>query len=641
MKKNDALTSPEYIIKDFRSKLAAEPDLKKRSEQIIDFAIIYGDTFGDEIIELIQEGVDISRKINFTAGEVIGSFNLAFFSTMRRGVSSVQDVLSTIGDPGLLIEKIKDDEEWYGLGLNLLSYFYWFKGEYDKGFDTVFAAIRHSERTQNTKTLAWVYYAVAVFYFDTKDFDNSYIHHKKAFDLFEKVNFKYGKGRAANGMASVDIVRNNREEALKLLGLAEKIYREMAQHSGLSRTLNDLGLLEKSDKRYDKAIAYLSESAEIRRQIGHLQGLTTSLTELAEIYLILGDYDKTLAHLTEALKWAKEIDSRQKEMRLHQLMYETCKKLGKTTEALDHFEKFYELKSSLLSDESNNKIKKLQTAFEKENAEKIAGIERVKNIELKKAYEVIEQKNKDIHDSINYAKRIQLAILAPEKEISRYFPENFLLYKPKDVVAGDFYFFEHTPTHLFYAAADCTGHGVPGALVSVICANALSRCVKEFGIYNPGKILDKARELVLETFQKSEMDVKDGMDISLLVKDLDKNEYTWAGANNPLWYFSDGKMNEIPADKQAIGFTENKKNFTTHTLNVDKNDMLFLFTDGYADQFGGPKGKKFKYEQLKNLLVNNAGSACDVQKNELEEIFNSWKGTLEQVDDVCVIGVRV
>jgi|GEM_PF-4904979 len=254
--------------------------------------------------------------------------------------------------------------------------------------------------------------------------------------------------------------------------------------------------------------------------------------------------------------------------------------------------------------------------------------------------ELVEEKQKEIIDSITYAKHIQNAILAKEEDILKHFPESFLLYLPKDIVAGDFYFFESTATHVFYAAADCTGHGVPGALVSVVCSNALSRCVKEFGLTRPGEILDKARELVLDTFRKSGQDVKDGMDISLLVKDLQTDTYSWAGANNPLWIIHSKGFTEIKPNKQSIGMNEDPKPFLSHPLKIEKGEFLYLFTDGFADQFGGDKGKKFKYRQLLELLLKIKDEPAATQKQTLAKVFSDWKGRLEQIDDVCIIGIR-
>lgn len=256
--------------------------------------------------------------------------------------------------------------------------------------------------------------------------------------------------------------------------------------------------------------------------------------------------------------------------------------------------------------------------------------------------EVVE-KNKEITDSINYAKRIQVAILPPEKLIKQFLPDSFILYKPKDIVAGDFYWMEKVEDLIVFAAADCTGHGVPGAMVSVVCHNALNRSVREFSLIEPGEILDKTRELVIKQFEKSEEEVKDGMDIALCVLNVKSRELKYAGANNPLWIVKPEveELFEIKGDKQPIGKYAEIKEFSTHRLNLNKGDLIFLFTDGFADQFGGPKGKKFKYKTFKNLLLNNKGLSVNEQLAIYDESFEAWKGDLEQLDDVCVIGVRV
>lgn len=282
----------------------------------------------------------------------------------------------------------------------------------------------------------------------------------------------------------------------------------------------------------------------------------------------------------------------------------------------------------------------LRKQANKELASQKSLIEQQKN-EVENQKHLVEEKQKEIVDSINYAKRLQDAILAKPDDISKYFPDNFLLFQPKDIVAGDFYFFETTDTHIFYAAADCTGHGVPGAMVSVVCSNALSRCVKEFKLSDPGKILDKARELVLETFSKSSEEVKDGMDISLLVMNRNTREVSWSGANNPLWYVQDNAVTEIKACKQPIGKTDHPSPFITHEVKYQSPAVFYLFTDGYADQFGGPKGKKFKYKQLEEICLANAAQPLSMQRDLLKEKLNSWRGKLEQVDDVCVIGLRL
>lgn len=267
----------------------------------------------------------------------------------------------------------------------------------------------------------------------------------------------------------------------------------------------------------------------------------------------------------------------------------------------------------------------------------------LKKQQIEQQKEIVEEKNKEILDSIAYAKRIQAAILPSARVINEALPDHFIFYQPKDIVAGDFYWLEKRDGKILVAAADCTGHGVPGAMVSVICNNGLNRSVREHGLTDPGKILDKTREIILAEFEKSDEEVKDGMDISLCSISPDTLSLSWAGANNPLWILRAewNEIEEIRPNKQPIGkFAENKP-FTTHEVSLKKGDVIYLFTDGYADQFGGEKNKKFKYSRLKELLLEINKEPLAVQADILNRRFKSWKGEMEQTDDICVVGIRI
>ncbi len=277
----------------------------------------------------------------------------------------------------------------------------------------------------------------------------------------------------------------------------------------------------------------------------------------------------------------------------------------------------------------------------KSENEKLERTVRERTAEVVSQKEIIELKNHEITDSINYAKRIQSAILPPINEFQKQFNESFVLYQPKDIVSGDFYWISRQNDFVCVAAADCTGHGVPGAMVSVVCANALNRVVNELKMLEPGKILDKARDLIIETFEKAEGEVKDGMDISICTINKKTNEVQWSGANNPLWYFSSGKFIQIVGDKQPVGKHMLAKPFTTHSLQLSAGDSLYMFTDGYADQFGGPKGKKFKYKQLSAVICENVDLPSEKQHGQLLDTMENWKGNLEQVDDILVIGIKL
>ncbi|CAG5082716.1 SpoIIE family protein phosphatase [Parvicella tangerina] len=264
--------------------------------------------------------------------------------------------------------------------------------------------------------------------------------------------------------------------------------------------------------------------------------------------------------------------------------------------------------------------------------------------ELKLQKDLIEEKNREVMDSIHYAQRLQTAILPTSQYIYENLRDSFILFKPKDIVSGDFYWMTDIDGKVYVAAVDCTGHGVPGAMVSIVGANGLNRCVKEFGLKKPGDILNKLRELVIETFNAShEGEVKDGMDIALLAIDKQSKKVEFAGANNPLWiaHKNTKEMEVIKADKQPIGKFDHAVPFSTHELQLSEGDCLYVFTDGYADQFGGMKGKKLKYKPFQQMLLSNMHLPMHEQKDLIEDAFVEWMSDFEQVDDVCVIGLRL
>lgn len=261
--------------------------------------------------------------------------------------------------------------------------------------------------------------------------------------------------------------------------------------------------------------------------------------------------------------------------------------------------------------------------------------------EVIKEKQKVEEKQKEIIDSIEYALRIQNAILPPKKTVKQYLENSFILYKPKDIVAGDFYWMENIGEVVLFAACDCTGHGVPGAMVSVVCHNALNRAVREFGLSQPAAILDKTAEIVLENFSKSEEEIQDGMDISICALNTKTKTLEWSGANNPLLLITNGQLTETKADKQCIGYNDNVKPFTNHQFNLLQDTTIYLFTDGYADQFGGQRERKITKSKFKELLISIQHLPIQQQATELDDFIMNYKKETEQTDDILVIGVKV
>ena len=282
--------------------------------------------------------------------------------------------------------------------------------------------------------------------------------------------------------------------------------------------------------------------------------------------------------------------------------------------------------------------------------------------EIRDAQEVIKVKNKDITDSINYARRIQTAILPSDKEIGKYLSDYFILYKPKDIVSGDFYWFAHVSTTIpsdpvqkqitLIAAVDCTGHGVPGAFMSLVGSTLLNQTINDPNVNHPADALNYLNRELKKTLrhQVDDSSIKDGMDMTVCAIDTFHMKMEFAGANNPVYVLRKGELIELKGDKQPIGSDsdETVKPFTNVLFDLQKGDTIYLFTDGYSDQFGGPKGKKFKHSQFKELILGMQQRPLQDQKVLLDSAIEEWKafrspegGTYDQVDDILVIGVRI
>ncbi|MFM7815320.1 MAG: SpoIIE family protein phosphatase [Flavobacteriales bacterium] len=300
----------------------------------------------------------------------------------------------------------------------------------------------------------------------------------------------------------------------------------------------------------------------------------------------------------------------------------------------------------------NEELKKLNQEILNVNAsleEKV--VERTEEIDRQKR--VITEKNKEIIDSINYAKRIQLSLITPEEVLRQTLPNSFVYYNPKDIVSGDFYWFTeldneniqgHKEHLMFFCVADCTGHGVPGAFMSLIGMKILNETVKQHDVNSPAAAMAYLNEQMFDSLNKHSKEdalVADGMDAVIFTINFHTRELQFAGANNPLYIIRKQEIIKLKADRKAIGAQANYDGFENHFFQLEPGDTIYAFTDGFADQFGGPDGKKLKLIHFNEILLNASQQPIQHQKDHLWRVFNEWKGQNEQVDDVCVMGLRI
>lgn len=606
-----------------------------------------------------------------------------------------------LGHIELEMARTKKLKYWETKALNTIGASYQVKGNYIKAIDFYQQCLKIREELKDLKGVAASLANIGSIYININEFDKALEYQLRSLKLAEEMD---NKESMASSLNNIGIIYQNLAEYPKALEYNQrslKLYEALGDKQGVAASYANIGNTYATLGDNEKALECQLKSNAIAKEIGDKFGESTSLTAIGKSYMKQKKYSLALECLNRSNQIAKETKDIISEKEVTEVLYETHKEMGNFTKALSFYERFITLKDSILKEDNQKQIanKELQYQYEKKaaadsvvNAEerkvthalilaKNAQIEQdntqkwalyggvflllvfgglmynrfritikqkniieIQKLKTEKQKEIIEEKQKEILASISYAKRLQEAILPPHSLVKQHLPNSFFFYKPKDIVAGDFYWLETDQKNndvLLFAAADCTGHGVPGAMVSVVCSNALNRTVNEFGITNPGDILDKVSELVVETFEKSESEVNDGMDISLCNFNKKTYELKWSGANNPLWVIRENLFMEYKPNKQPIGKVDAPLPFATQTIQLQKNDIIYIFTDGYADQFGGEKGKKFKLSSLQELFLSIANLPMNEQLKSIDDTLKNWQGEIDQVDDILIIGIKV
>lgn len=637
-----------------------------------------------EIYTQIQDSLGLSRSLNNIsmvykdAGDTDKAIDL---------LTQAHNICAPMGDYDL-----------HNITLTNYSIIYVQTGELDKAADYLFKAIKLQEEENDDYGLSHSYNTLASLYHSQQDYEKSKMYFEAAVEKGLVSNDVEVLGDSYNNLGFIHDLLEEDSLALMYYEKSLDLRYLINDRKGIAECFSNLGsyYLEHGDTLV--GLDYIEQAVALREETGNAEGLSNSYQKLAGIYFDNGEVNKAKEYGEKSYEIALQIGFKEdikNSTHILSLIYNELKDYQK---AYQMHVMYLDMRDQLFNKESQKNLIEQQVDYEYEKKHLADSLNTAKTLEIAElekqhnqeqldranqrnaamlvgivllvglvvlaffAYQnkrrseqtisqqkdqveqqkqMLEESNREILDSITYAHRIQNAILPPTEHFKKALPDSFIFYKPKDIVAGDFYWMEELDGNVVFAAADCTGHGVPGALVSVICSTALSKALMEEKITDPGKLLDRTRELVVQTFAKSSEDVRDGMDVSLCT--LNGSKLLWSGANNPLWLVRKGatEIVEIKGNKQPVGLYSDPKPFDTHEITLEKGDTIYIFSDGFQDQFGGDKGKKLKTVNFKKLIQENNHLEMIQIYSRLETFFDEWRGDFEQVDDVCVIGIRV
>lgn len=600
----------------------------------------------------------------------------------------------------LLLGKSLHFKTGQALSHNILANLYFFEGNYPKSLENNLAALRIRESLRDLKAVANSYNNIGNVYHSLGDSTQALSYHFTALKIRKHLKDSVNISFSYNNIGNVYQKSKNFKKALEFHLEALKIKEVFGDSTEICLSLNNIGIVYTEIKNYDEALKYQFEALKIAEALEDPYNLDIVYVNLCFTFVRQNNMEQAEFYGLKALELARELEDVETIVQATNSLSIVYQKTGRFEQALNFYEEHIGLRDSLFSEENIEKTiqTQLQFDFEKkalatklahENKEALTQAENDKQryililisflllvliifliftyrnylakqrsnqiiiqqkTEAEKQKSIIQEKNKDITGSIKYAKRIQEAILPSHETITTIIEDYFILYSPKDIVSGDFYWVSDAVTKyqekfVMAAVADCTGHGVPGALMSIIGNNFLRICEREPSVNRPSEALDFINVGISRTLRQeySKSSIQDGMDMVFIAIDYHAMNLHFAGAKNSIYVVRNGELTEYKGDKHPIGafVGEEMKKFTNHTISIQKGDCIYLFSDGYADQFGGEHGKKFMYSRFKQLLATNSYLPMNEQRKKLIDAFENWKGTTEQVDDVCVFGIRI
>ncbi len=639
------------VIDSLKSKLKENKSEKANAEIKLKLAQEYYKEKDDQGIQNAKEAIlsfeKLGDKLNLAFSYSILANYKDFHSEYNEAIENNMTALH-------LFEEVKNYEELNFRKKNLGAVYYRMH-KYDVALKYFNEALRYfNEKGNNQKAIAGFYNNIGLVYEAKQQLDSALQMHQKALEIRADLSDKDGIANCRNNIGNIYYKKKQYKDAIVYYEMALNAKRELGEEMGIINALHNLGFCYSDLNEFEKAKTYIKEELEICEKIGNLEGTMEAMFLLSGIAVQEKDFEKAYFYMSKSDSIERAIYNE-----------ETNKQVVEMEAKYQNAEKEKQLELNRLELNRRNIVIyssiggliliAIFAAFVYKGYRQKLRDNRIivaqknlmekKNILIEEQKAVVEEKNKEITDSIAYAKRIQTALLSQDDLVEKYYQNDrhFTFFQPKDIVSGDFYWSTETKNEagedLFYlACCDSTGHGVPGSFMSILSMGFLSEAIKEKCIYTPGDILNYVRERLINTISREGQ--QDGFDGILFCLNAAKNEYTYASANNKPILVRNGEYKELDGDKMPVGKGIKEDLFKTYDYVAQKGDSLYFYTDGYADQFGGPKGKKFKYKRLNELLVNVSVQSSEKQKEILNHEFVAWKGELEQVDDVLIMGLK-
>lgn len=591
--------------------------------------------------EYCDEAIKLSEKIKSER------FKLAFYSKKANILNNQGEYSAAleVNFQALKLAEVLNDIIAITSRLTSIGRIYYHQRNYEKAIHYFEQSLDYSRQNNDEEGISMSYSNIGSAYLMAEELDSALIYHNKALELEIKFKNKEGIGGSWINIGNVYYMQNDYDKAIDYYLKAQAVYNEIDdKYVAVSLLINIGSIYIKINRLYDALLTF-EKGLSLSEEMGAKDLIKISLLKIAETYAGQNEWKKAYEYYQKysELKDVIFTEESSKQMAEMETKYETDKK---------------EKENELLKEKNTNQELSL-------NRQRIVfyfigtalllfmalaffvyrgfKLKQKANLLLEDKNRIIEIKNKDITDSINYAKNIQHAMLPVENRMKNAMKEHFVLFKPKDIVSGDFYWFVEKDNRVFLAVVDCTGHGVPGAFMSMIGSAILTHIVVEQNITRPDLILNEMHKKVRTSLKQAETNNNDGMDLALIVIDKTKKQLEFAGAMNPLYICKNGEIETIKGDKTAIGGSQNEEEriFSLHMFELNDDSTIYLSTDGFADQFGGEKGKKFMYKQFKELLLSINDKTMSDQNKILDKALNDWMGEHEQVDDICVVGLRV